>query len=213
MSRSVILAGAAAGVAAAFNTPLAGIVFAIEEMARSFEHRYSSVVLTAIIFAGAASLSILGNYSYFGYAVGGFDIGRDLVAIVVIGGLGGFLGGLFARTLIDGGKCLYGVCQKRNLHHPAIFAALCGLIIAFLGLVTKSATFGTGYELAKGLLHGESTGSWLYTAANYWLRRFPDLAAFPAASFRPAFRSAQVLALQWPRGFPQRPWQAWFFSA
>ena len=87
MSRSVILAGAAAGIAAAFNTPLAGIVFAIEEMARAFEHRYSNVVLTAIIFAGASSLSIiLGNYSYFGYADGGYNIftRRDATAIILL---------------------------------------------------------------------------------------------------------------------------------
>jgi len=81
MSRSVILAGSAAGVAAAFNTPLAGIVFAIEEMARAFEHRYSGVVLTAIVLAGTASLSVLGNYSYFGFADGGYSISRDWLVI------------------------------------------------------------------------------------------------------------------------------------
>ena len=85
MSRSVILAGAAAGVAAAFNTPLAGIVFAIEEMARAFEHRYSGVVLTAIVLAGASSLSILGNYGYFGFADGDYSLGRDWLAIAVLG--------------------------------------------------------------------------------------------------------------------------------
>ena len=64
--RGVILAGSAAGVAAAFNTPLAGIVFAIEEMGRAFEQRTSGLVLIAVILAGMASLGLVGNYSYFG---------------------------------------------------------------------------------------------------------------------------------------------------
>ncbi len=104
MSRSVTLAGAAAGIAAAFNTPLAGIVFAIEEMARAFEQKYSSLVLTAIIFAGASSLSILGNYSYFGYAVGGYNLKRDIIAIIIIGIMGGLLGGYLPACSLTGAK-------------------------------------------------------------------------------------------------------------
>ncbi len=46
-ARGLILAGSAAGIAAAFNTPLAGIVFAIEEMSRTYESRANGLVLTA----------------------------------------------------------------------------------------------------------------------------------------------------------------------
>ncbi|TYL86642.1 chloride channel protein, partial [Bradyrhizobium rifense] len=53
----LILAGAAAGVAAAFNTPLAGIVFGIEEMSRAFETRTSSLIIAAVIAAGLTSLA------------------------------------------------------------------------------------------------------------------------------------------------------------
>ncbi|WP_312708480.1 chloride channel protein, partial [Stenotrophomonas sp.] len=44
-----LLAGGAAGIAAAFNTPLAGVVFAIEELSGRFEHRFSGALLTAVI--------------------------------------------------------------------------------------------------------------------------------------------------------------------
>src|SRR3546814_10532840 len=73
----LILAGAAAGVAAAFNTPLAGIVFGIEEMSRSFEVRASGLVIGTIVAAGLTSLALLGNYTYFGSSNAFLPIGFD----------------------------------------------------------------------------------------------------------------------------------------
>ena len=58
MEKGLILAGGSAGIAAAFNTPLAGIVFAIEELSRSFEERTSGILLTAVLFAGITALSV-----------------------------------------------------------------------------------------------------------------------------------------------------------
>jgi H+/Cl- antiporter ClcA len=52
------LAGGAAGIAAAFNTPLAGVMFAIEELAGAYEHRFSGALLTAVMIAGVVSLGL-----------------------------------------------------------------------------------------------------------------------------------------------------------
>jgi H+/Cl- antiporter ClcA len=186
VSRSLILAGAAAGVAAAFNTPLAGIVFAIEEMAREFEHRYSGVVLTAIVLAGSSSLSILGNYTYFGIADGHFAIGRDWLAILVMGAFGGLLGGVFSRLLIDGGPWFYALCKRRNLHHPELIAALCGFAIALLGLITQGTTYGSGYVQAKSLLDGHGPDSWTFTVGKFFATAISGLSGLPGGIFSPS---------------------------
>ena len=64
--RVLILAGGAAGVSAAFNTPLAGIVFAVEELSRSFEERASGAALTAVILAGIGIWLLVGYGSFSG---------------------------------------------------------------------------------------------------------------------------------------------------
>ena len=65
-SSDLILAGGAAGIAAAFNTPLAGIVFAIEELGKRLETRTSGVLISTIILSGMVAIGLLGNYNYFG---------------------------------------------------------------------------------------------------------------------------------------------------
>uniref|UniRef100_E6PTY3 Chloride channel protein n=1 Tax=mine drainage metagenome TaxID=410659 RepID=E6PTY3_9ZZZZ len=66
LERQLLLAGAAAGLSGAFNTPLAGIIFAIEEIARNFENRTNGTMITAVVFSGLTSLALAGNYLYFG---------------------------------------------------------------------------------------------------------------------------------------------------
>lgn len=157
LDRGLILAGGAAGVAAAFNTPLAGVVFAIEEMSRSFEEKTSGVVLTAVILAGVTSVAMLGNYTYFGYTSASLDIDNGWLAVLACGVMGGVLGGLFSRILIASAKGLPGKAGKFIKQRPIAFAALCGFLLAVIGLLSNSTTYGTGYQEAQKIISGTAT--------------------------------------------------------
>ena len=151
----LIMAGGAAGIAAAFNTPIAGIIFAIEEMARFYEERATGMLLVAVIIAGIVALGFLGNYSYFGESSAHFSQLRDWVAVPMCGAIGGLLGGTFSYLLVAGMRHLRPVASKYGL----LLAMVCGLIIALLGLLSQGATYGTGYEQARSvLMHGKDVG-------------------------------------------------------
>ncbi len=154
IDRALILAGGAAGIAAAFNTPLAGIVFAIEELSRSFEERTSGTVLTAVIVAGIISMAVLGNYTYFGRTDAVLALSQAWQPVLVCGLGGGLLGGLFSRILMLFATGLPGRAGALIKAQPVAFAALCGLGMALLGLVSHHSIYGTGYEEAKGLIEG-----------------------------------------------------------
>ena len=157
MERGLILAGGAAGVAAAFNTPLAGIVFAIEEMGRSFDQHNSSTILMTVIIAGITSLALLGNYSYFGHTSESLALGTEWNVVIVCGIAGGLIGGVLSRSLIEVSKCLPGRIGVAMREHPVMSAAGCGLILALLGLVSDNTIYGSGYIEAKHILDGTGT--------------------------------------------------------
>ncbi|PKU25250.1 chloride channel protein [Telmatospirillum siberiense] len=154
MERALVLAGGAAGIAAAFNTPLAGVVFAIEELSRSFEERTSGAVLTAVIVSGIGSMAVLGNYTYFGRTDAVLDLMQAWRPVLACGIGGGLLGGLFARVLIGFSRGLPGRAGRWIGAHPVAFAAVCGLALAALGQWSNDTVYGTGYQEARGLIEG-----------------------------------------------------------
>ena len=154
MKRGLILAGGAAGVAAAFNAPLAGVVFAIEEMSRSFSQRTSGIVITAVVVAGIVSLALLGNYAYFGQTDATLEWSTGWLAVIVCGSAGGIAGGVFARLLMAAGAGLTGPLRALRRSRPQVFAALCGLALAVVGLASRNTIYGTGYSETRALLTG-----------------------------------------------------------
>lgn len=154
-ARGLILAGSAAGIAAAFNTPLAGIVFAIEEMGRAYHARTNGLVLSAVILSGLAALGVQGSYSYFGMTRATAAFPADAGLVLACGVIGGALGALFSRA------CLQLMRRIRRWgagprHKILMVAGLAGLAVAVLGLASGGASFGTSYAQARGAVEGQS---------------------------------------------------------
>lgn len=153
-ARGLILAGSAAGIAAAFNTPLAGIVFAIEEMSRSYQSRTNGLVLSTVILAGIASLAMVGNYTYFGVTDATAAFPGDWPLVIACGVLGGLMGGLFSKVVL---ALTHRIRRWRNIGHGKrviAVAFLAGLTLALTGVFYHGDTFGTGYTQARGAVEG-----------------------------------------------------------
>ncbi|TXC73231.1 chloride channel protein [Sphingorhabdus soli] len=180
---SVIIAGGAAGVAAAFNTPLAGIAFAIEELAAAYEQRMALLVMTAILISGAVALGIGGDYVYFGVVSSRVDFVSVIVIAPVAGVLGGLTGGWFARLVLASAQGTTRLmCAAKST--PVLTAGICGLIVAALGIATN-LTWGTGYDAARMMIEGGAS-PWWFGPAKFATTLATAIAGLPGGIFAPS---------------------------
>jgi H+/Cl- antiporter ClcA len=186
-AQGLLVVGGAAGIAAAFNTPLGGVMFAIEELSRRPEQRNSGLLIAGIVLAGLVAASIKGDEAYFGVIhVVDLDLSLLLPGLLLAVG-SGVLGGLFSRLLIaslagQGGDAF---SRWRRLR-PLSFALVCGMAVAVLGVVTDGATFGSGYSHTRALLQGEHFGSWLYAPLKFLATWLTAWSGVPAGIFAPS---------------------------
>ncbi|HEX5538713.1 MAG TPA: chloride channel protein [Methylophilaceae bacterium] len=185
-AKHLILAGGAAGISATFNTPLAGVVFAIEELGRRFEQKTNGVIITAIVLSGLVAISLQGNYTYFGRLdVGSIDK-AIILPVIVCGIVCGLFGGIFSRTLIESAVNFSGAIGQFRKLHPIWWAGLCGLMVALLGAVSHGAAHGSGYDFTKDMLNGRITEAWYYPFIKYLATIFTYLSGVPGGIFAPA---------------------------
>ncbi len=198
MERALILSGGAAGIAAAFNTPLAGIVFAIEEMGRSFEERTNGVMLTAVILAGITSLAVLGNYNYFGSTDAQLDSFEEWVVIPVCGVAGGIIGGLFSQLLIVGSRWLAPLTRAK----PLQVAGGCGFVVALVGVLSGNLSYGTGYAEANAIVTSGSVPDPLYPLYKFLATAASYLSGIPGGIFAPTLATGAGLGADLANWFP-----------
>jgi len=184
--KHLILAGGAAGISAAFNTPLAGIVFAIEELGRRFEQKTNGVVISAIVLSGLVSVSLQGNYTYFGNIVVSNVDRHIFIPLLICGVVCGVAGGLFSRTLIESSSKLDGRVGHFRSMHPVRWAGFCGLMVALLGLISDGHAHGSGYIYTQNILDGSVMESWQYAPIKYLATIFTYFSGVPGGIFAPS---------------------------
>lgn len=155
--RELLVAGGAAGIAAAFNTPLGGIVFAIEELSRRLTERSSGLMLAVIVIAGLVAVSAFGNLSTFGRVrVDNVVWWALLVPGFLVAVLCGLLGGLMSRLILASFIGLPDRFCAYRRKRPVMFAAICGLVVAIIAVVSDGHAVGPGHEYARELLEGHT---------------------------------------------------------
>ena len=183
----LLIAGGAAGIAAAFNTPLAGVMFAIEGTGTA-HWRTSGLMVTCIVLAGLMAVSIYGNSTYFGTIFVPPGVGADLIVPgLLIAVASGLMGGLFSRAVIAG---LAGVGRDRfsgwRRKHPVRFATGCGFAVALLGVACGGAVFGGGYAYTRGMLEGGETLPGVYLVCKFAATWLTAWSGVPGGIFAPA---------------------------
>ena len=140
--QSFLIAGASAGISAAFNTPLAGITFALEEIAERSFSQFKRTVMLAVIVGGITAQAIGGNYLYFGHPLIPDPSLAILPATILLGLSGGLAGGFFAKIL----------ARPHLSFLPASWwgrALVCGVVCSLFGLFSDGDTAGSGYEVTR----------------------------------------------------------------
>lgn len=146
--RSWVIAGAAAGLAAAFNTPLGGIVYAIEELGSHYFTRIKNNLLLAVLVSGIASQAILGSYLFIGSpATNAYDL-RLLVLVCLLAIVVGFAGAAFGHFIYLATKLRHKI-KSRKLQIAAV--ATLSLVIYSIAYYDTSA-LGAGKEYISSLL-------------------------------------------------------------
>ncbi|UAY52852.1 chloride channel protein [Ferruginibacter albus] len=147
---NMIIAGAAAGLAAAFNTPLGGIVFAVEELSRTHVRFYRTVLFSAVIISGLTAQGMLGPYLYLGYPDVSNTSWHILFSVMLVAIIGGLSGSYLGKAILKIIRWKAKVFTKKSQHVVFILGA--ALSLATITYFISEAVTSSGKDMMLHLL-------------------------------------------------------------
>ncbi|MEP7252100.1 MAG: chloride channel protein [Ginsengibacter sp.] len=159
--RNMIMTGAAAGLAAAFNTPLGGIVFAVEELTKTHISYFKTALFTAVIIAGLTAQGLLGPYLYLGYPdVTGLTV-SVFFALILVGAVAGLSGSLMSKIVL----MLFKWKSKFKFRYQhGLYVVGCAFIVASIAFFFDDRILGSGKEIMITTLFSTEKNVHWYTA-------------------------------------------------
>jgi chloride channel protein, CIC family len=190
--RVLVAAGAGAGLATAFNAPIAGAVFVLEELVQRFEHRIAIAALAASASAIAVARILLGDApDFLVHAIGHADAGARPLYFV-FGAFAGLLAIVYNRALL----ATMAVADRLSFVPAALRAGLVGAAVGALGWFAPELV-GGGDAITQSVLAG---GAMMAAVPTAFLIRF-GLGAVSYAAGTPGGLFAPLLVLGAQFGF------------
>ena len=143
-----VACGAAAGIAAAFNAPIAGALFSLEIILGDFGIPQFSPIVIASVVATVISRSFLGNYPAFEVPKYDLNSPNELFFYAILGLLAGLVALLFIKTLYKF-EDFFDELKIKGIFKPIIG----GIGIGIMGIFIPNI-FGIGYNSMSMALHG-----------------------------------------------------------
>jgi len=147
--RDLVPVGAAGALAAAFNTPVAAVLFALEEIIGDMNAPLIGSTVVASVASVIVERSILGNEPLFHVPVYHLVHPAELAAYGALGVIGGLLSTLFCKALLAMRAAFARLPVWTRMLQPAIGGLLIGGI-----LLVSPAVMGVGYEYVDQALNG-----------------------------------------------------------
>lgn len=155
--RLMIITGGAAGLAAAFNTPLGGIVFAIEELSKNHIKYLRTTVFSAVIIAGFTAQTILGPYLVFGFPKVDPDGWNFFLILLLVTVLCGIIGAYFGKVAFSVNKFKRSLSRRNQF----LFGFIAVMAFATVVFYTNKDSVGAGNLLLDRLLfESDKTIEW-----------------------------------------------------